>query len=150
MNRLLIILAVLISFSEGCIGNDGEATAQVVDSTLKADPHIEVIHFHGNAQCNSCVMVGAYAEDAVNTYFADELKSGDLVFMHVNYGLPENKKLAERYGAAYSSLWIGTYTEEGFSAEHDTNVWYMINDRAGYMSNLSVVIDEKLAEVNDQ
>jgi uncharacterized protein YuzB (UPF0349 family) len=143
MNRLLIILVILISFSAGCIGNDGE-NAQVVDSTLKADPHIEVIHFHGNSQCYSCQAVGAYAEDTANTHFADEITSGELVFMHVNYDLPENKELAKRYGAAYSSLWIGTYTEEGFTAEQNVDVWYLINDRAKYMSYLTEVIDGKL------
>jgi uncharacterized protein YuzB (UPF0349 family) len=144
MNKLLVILFVLMLFTVGCIENDDRGTTQVVDSTLKADPHIEVIHFHGNMQCYSCQAVGAFAEETVYTYFADELKSGYLVFMHVNYDLPENRELAKRYGAAYSSLWIGTYTEEGFTAEQNVNVWYLINDKGKYMAYLSEVLDEKL------
>lgn len=112
---------------------------------MHGSPHIEVIHFHGNNRCYSCQAVGAYAEETVNTYFSDELKFGKLVFKHVNFDLPENKELSQRYGAAYSSLWIGTYTQESFSAEQDMNVWYKIDDRNAYISYLSEVIDKKLA-----
>ncbi|WP_370575888.1 nitrophenyl compound nitroreductase subunit ArsF family protein [Methanomethylovorans sp.] len=145
MNRLLIVILVLTLFSAGCVGNNAEGTTKVVDGNLRELPHIEVIHFHGNNQCYSCQVVGAYAEETVNTYFPDELDSGNLVFRHVNFDLPEDKELTQRYGAAYSSLWIGTYTEKGFSAEQDTNVWYKVEDRNSYMSYLSEVINEKLA-----
>jgi PBP1b-binding outer membrane lipoprotein LpoB len=144
MNRLLFVLLVLTLFSAGCVGNNDDGTTKVVDGTLQESPHIEVIHFHGTNQCYSCRVVGAYAEETVTAYFSDELKSGKLVFKHVNYDLPENKELAQRYTAAYSSLWIGTYTEEGFSAEQNMDIWYKINDKAAYMSYLSSIIDEKL------
>lgn len=150
MNKLLFVLLVLTLFSAGCVGNNDSETTKVVDRTLQESPHIEVIHFHGTNQCYSCQAVGAYAEETVNTYFSDELKSGKLVFKHVNFDLPENKELSQRYGAAYSSLWIGTYTEDVFSAEQDTNVWYKIDDRNAYMSYLSEIITKKLVEVNDQ
>jgi hypothetical protein len=148
MNRLLVILVIMfISFSAGCVENEDEGAAQVIDRTVIADPHIEVIFFYGNMECYSCRTVGFYAEDTVNTYFADELESGDLVFMHVNYDLPENKELLQRYGASYSSLWIGTYTEEGFTAEQNLDVWYLMNDKEGYMAYFSEVIDKKLEDL---
>jgi len=145
MKKLLILLLALTLFSAGCVGNDDEGTTKVVAETLQESPHIEVIHFHGNNQCYSCQAVGAYAEETVNAYFSDELNSGKLIFRHVNFDLPENKELSQRYGAAYSSLWIGTYTEEGFSTEQNMDVWYKIDNKTDYMSYLSKVIDEKLA-----
>jgi hypothetical protein len=144
MQKLLFILLILIFLSSGCVENKEDSTSQVIDSTLKSDPHIEVIHFHGTDQCYSCVAVGDYAEETVNKYFADELMSGKLVFKHVNGDLPENRELVLRYGVAYSSLWIGTYTEDGFSAEQNMDVWYKIGDKEEYMSYLSEVIDEKM------
>lgn len=145
MNKLLFVLLVLTLFSAGCVGNNDEGKTKVMNGSLQAAPHIEVIHFHGNNQCYSCQTVGAYAEETVNTYFADELRSGKIAFKHVNYDLPENKELVQRYGAAYSSLWIGTYNEAGFSAEQNMDVWYKIDNKTDYMSYLSKVIDEKLA-----
>ncbi|TGC10663.1 nitrophenyl compound nitroreductase subunit ArsF family protein [Methanolobus halotolerans] len=144
MKRVLFILIILILLSSGCVENSESNTAPAIDEKLETAPHIEVIHFHGTNQCYSCQAVGALAEETVNTHFAEDLESGKLVFMHVNSDLPENKQLVQRYGAAYSSLWIGTYTGEDFSAEQDVNVWYLINDRGKYMSYLSEVVDEKL------
>lgn len=144
MKRLLFFLIILILLSSGCIENNDSNDSQLVDDKPETSPYIEVIHFHGTNQCYSCQTVGAYAEETVNTYFADELRSGKLVFKHVNYDLPENEELVQRYGVAYSSLWMGTYTKDGFSAEQNMDVWYLINEKEEYMSYLSEVIDEKM------
>lgn len=106
---------------------------------------VEVIHFHGTHQCYSCITVGDYAEETVNTFFSDELESGKIVFMHINGELPENQEAVQKYGAAGSSLWIGTYTADGkFSKEQNINVWYKIGDEQEYMNYLKSVIEQKL------
>jgi hypothetical protein len=106
---------------------------------------IEVIHFHGTNQCYSCKTVGAYAEETVNTYFADEVKSGKITFSHINAELPENRELAVKYGVTSASLWIGTYFKDGqFKAEQNTNVWYKISDKDDYLSYLKGVIEQKM------
>ncbi|MFH1424357.1 MAG: nitrophenyl compound nitroreductase subunit ArsF family protein [archaeon] len=152
---VLLVLLVVIVISSGCVG-DGKTDSDVgVNDTagetakIQLPPSnvekIEVYHFHGTRQCYSCITVGAYAEETVNTYFADEVKSGKVVFGHVNVQLSENAALAEKYGATGSSLWIGVYDENGFHAEQNTNVWYKINDKADYMNYLKSVIEQKLA-----
>ena len=108
---------------------------------------VEVFHFHGTHQCDSCIKVGQYAEDTVKTYFPNEMASGMLVFAHVNVDLPENKEIVSKYDASGSSLWIGVYDSTGFHAEQNTNVWYKINDKQAYMSYLKGVIAEKLSGV---
>ncbi len=106
---------------------------------------VEVYHFHGTRQCYSCKTVGAYAEETVNAYFADELGSGRLVFDHVNVDLPENTGIAMKYGATGSSLMIGVYDEDGFHAEEDTNVWYKISNKEEYIQYLKGVIEQKFS-----
>jgi predicted RND superfamily exporter protein len=113
----------------------------ITDSSIK----VEVYHFHGNSQCVSCITVGAYAEETVNTYFSQELKDGRLVFAHVNYDLQENKTPAGKYGVTGSSLWIGAYKGGKFSKEENVNVWYKINNKGDYLSYLKGVISAKLA-----
>ncbi|MDD1680763.1 MAG: nitrophenyl compound nitroreductase subunit ArsF family protein [Methanoregula sp.] len=105
---------------------------------------VEVIHFHGNRQCTSCIAVGDLAEKTVNTSFRYELASGRLVFMHVNYDLPENAALATKYGVTGSSLWIGVYNASGFHKEQDTRVWSLINDEGLYSNYLSMIINKRL------
>ncbi|MBU0471594.1 MAG: hypothetical protein KKF89_01080, partial [Nanoarchaeota archaeon] len=89
--------------------------------------------------------VGAYAEETVNIYFKEELESGKIVFDHINGELSENKDLVIKYGATGSSLWLGTYKGDDFKAEENTNVWYKINDKQGYITYLKDVIEQKLA-----
>ena len=107
---------------------------------------IEVYHFHATRQCYTCKTVGAYAEETVNTYFADELKSGKLVFASVNIELPENKALADKYEAKGSSLLIGVYGKDGsFSKQEDSAVWYKIDNKEDYMNYLKGVIEQKFS-----
>lgn len=115
--------------------------------TISADVQkIEIYHFHGTNQCASCIAVGDLAEKTVNTYYSEELKSGKIVFGHINGELSENSELVRKYGATGSSLWIGVYTSDGqFKAEQNINVWYKINDEQDYMNYLKRVIDKRLA-----
>ena len=107
---------------------------------------LEIIHFHGTHQCYSCKTVGAYAEETVNTYFSDELKSGKITFQHINAELPENYELAKKYGVKSASLWIGAYYKDGsFSKQEDTNVWYKIDNKTDFMNYLKEVIEKKLS-----
>jgi len=125
---------------------NGNATAPG-DSNLSSDiEKIEVYHFHGNHQCYSCKTVGSYAEETVNTYFADELDSGKIVFGHINGELSENIGLVKKYGATGSSLWIGVYYRDGgFAKEENVNVWYKIDNKEDYMNYLKGVIESKLS-----
>jgi hypothetical protein len=107
---------------------------------------VEVYHFHATNQCYSCKTVGAYAEETVNTYFSNELKSGKIIFGHINVDLPENKALVDKYEAKGASLLIGVYYKDGkFAKEENINVWYKINDKEDYMAYLKGVIEQKLA-----
>ena len=137
---------ILVLFVAGCSSNsqiDGNTTVdtQPVVNIEK----LEIYHFHGTHQCYSCITVGDYAEETVNTYFSDELKSGKIVFGHINGELPENQDLVVKYGATGSSLWLGTYAKDGkFSAEQNINVWYKINNKEDYMTYLKGIIEQKL------
>ena len=105
---------------------------------------VEVIHFHGTHQCYSCVTVGQYAEETINTYFSKEVSEGKLSFAHINAELPENREKAAQYGATGSSLWIGVYADNGFQKEENVMVWYKISDKEEYMKYLKEVLEEKL------
>jgi len=160
INRTIIILFLFVTvILAGCSPNvKGDVTEDICsDSTvcrlennnvlakINIDK-LEIYHFHGTNQCTSCIAVGDLAEETVNTYFANELKSGKIVFNHINGDLPKNKELVSKYGVTGSSLWLGTYSEDGkFKAEENVNVWYKIKDKQSYMTYLKGVIEQKLA-----
>lgn len=137
---LILLLGVLAA---GCatpvesIENPGATLAEV--------EKVEVYHFHATRQCTSCIVLGEYAEETVNTYFAPELASGRIVFAHVNVDLPENRDIVEKYRPTGSSIWIGVYDGDGFHKEEDIKVWYRLGDRDEYMTYLKEVIEKRLA-----
>ncbi len=120
-----------------CMETNGSGQSPVVDK-------VEVIHFHGAYQCYSCITVGDYAEETINTYFADELKTGKITFSHVNRELPENQELVDKYGAIGSSLWIGVYDGADFHKEQNINVWYKTEDKEEYLAYLKEILEKRL------
>ena len=154
MRKIIYVLAIIVLFGfviSGCSSEKGSVNANAVaassaeQSTVNVDK-LEVYHFHGNSQCSSCIAVGNLAEETVNTYFAEELKSGKIVFGHINAQLPENVALANKYQVTGSSLWLGVYGKDGnFYKEENVNVWYKINNKADYMNYLKGIIEKRLA-----
>ena len=138
---LLLVLAVVAA---GCTtpaessGNPGKTSSASVEK-------VEIYHFHATRQCYSCITLGAYAEETVNTYFAPEVAAGKVVFAHVNVDLPGNKALVEQYQPTGSSLWIGVYNKTGFYKEENVKVWYKIGNKDDYMTYLKGVIEQRLA-----
>lgn len=157
MRFSILLIGILMSIAiAGCTTSGGQdvggdsITDQAPDETSDTPAGVnidklEVYHFHGNQQCASCKTVGAYAEETVNTYFAEELDEGTIVFDHINGQKPENRQLAQKYGATGSSLWLGTYEEGNFTAEENKRVWYKTQDKQEYMQYLKGVIEQKLA-----
>ncbi|MDD4878330.1 MAG: nitrophenyl compound nitroreductase subunit ArsF family protein [Candidatus Nanoarchaeia archaeon] len=145
-NTAFIILAIALLLA-GCSEKAPIDSNAVVSGEHQINiDKLEIYHFHGTHQCYSCKTVGAYAEETVNTFFPNELKTGKIVFRHINGELPENMDLVMKYKATGSSLWLGVYTKEGeFKAEQNTNVWYKINNKIDYMNYLREVIEQKLA-----
>ena len=152
------IMALLILITEialaGCSSELTNVQTQCEANTCGAEnisqanaevQKVEVYHFHGTAQCYSCKTVGAYAEETVNLFYQDEIRSGKVVFQSINYDLPENKELATKYGVGGSSLWIGVYDSQGFHPEQNTDVWLKINNKDDYLLYLKSVIDKRLA-----
>ncbi len=151
MLLILLIVSLVLTALAGCsteeqVSSSGAAVISAQDEISRnVVDKVEVYHFHGTNQCYSCKTVGAYAEETVKTYFADELNSGKIVFGHINAELLENSELATKYGVTGSSLWIGVYDKDGFHKEVNNNVWYKISDKDDYMNYLKGIIEKRLA-----
>ncbi len=146
----ILMLAVALMIS-GCNidagtndgGNNAENSTEISDNITVQK--VEIYHFHAALQCYSCKTMGAYAEETVNLFFSEQKKSGQIVFDHINIELPENAELVKKYGVAGSSLWIGVYDSSGgFYKEENVDVWYMIDDKDGYLLYLKLIINKRL------
>ena len=73
-----------------------------------ANQRVEVVYFHGKQRCATCMAIEKYAREVVNQDFAEEQKSGKVVFKVVDISTAEGKKLAKDYRVTWSSLFINS------------------------------------------
>lgn len=65
---------------------------------------VEVIVFHGVKQCETCKAIKANSQDVVASQFQNPGKNKKVVYRVIDFSKPENKKIAEKYEIAWTSL----------------------------------------------
>src|SRR4030042_1220444 len=80
--------------------NSNSSVAPSIDNGL------EIVYFHRTHRCYGCT----YAEDSIrytiDSYFANEVASGELVFMSIDVRDGKNAAVVDKYGAYTSSLFM--------------------------------------------
>lgn len=69
-------------------------------------PVVFVYNFHVTNRCPSCIAIEEATTKTINTYFANELKQGLLKRQVVNVDDEKNAKIAEKYQAFGSGLFV--------------------------------------------
>lgn len=131
----------------GCTESKTEAPAAISTEVSYIGTNVdkvELFHFFGAKRCYSCVLLGDYAEESVNTYYKEELNSGRIVFKHIDMSLPENQEIVEIYGPTGSSLWIGIYDENGIYLQELIAPLYMLGSKTEFMGYLKEVIGQQI------
>ena len=146
----LVLCTVLFSvLAAGCTGAvPARPVLSPVPSPLPqnhAVRSIELVFFHPVPGCDSCDEVGRYANETVNTFFSSEVASGKITYRDINLNLPENRGIANQYGAYTQSLWIGEYNGTGFHATEITDIWYYAYNHEDYLQYLKGILERKLA-----
>ncbi|WP_372744085.1 nitrophenyl compound nitroreductase subunit ArsF family protein [Lutibacter sp.] len=75
-------------------------------SLTKSAAKIEVIDFHSTHRCMTCNAIEANTKYTLNTYFAKELKGNKITFQSINVDEKENEKIAEKFEASGTSLFL--------------------------------------------
>ena len=107
---------------------------------------VEVVYFHRTQRCYSCRYAGDTTEYAVETYFAQELASGKLVFKTVDVQKKENASIVERYGAYGSSLFINEIKDGTDHIEAVTDIWFLIGKDEAFVNLIKSEIEKHLGE----
>lgn len=153
---LFIYLAILliVVFITGCSTTNMVPTNNVINEVNKETSaliknssveKIEVYHFHSDRQCNVCKTIGANLDETMERYFLEEVKSGKIIYGHINVQDPVNQQITMIYGATGTSLWIGVYDEEGIHIENNQEIWYKLQDKEAFILYLKGHIEKRLA-----
>ncbi len=86
------------------------AVAEQAAASAKADGVI-AFYFHGDVRCTTCRTIEAYAEEAFNEGFADQLASGSLEWRVVNVEKPENEHFVEDFQLVTRSVVLVEYRD---------------------------------------
>ena len=113
MNKFIFMLALCLSLAAygtpSTLPNAGEETQTA--SSQEKDTRVEVLCFHTKKRCVTCTAIEKNAQETVETLFAEEVKTGRVVFKTIDLSLEENKKIAERYQVAWSSLIVSHWKD---------------------------------------
>ncbi len=104
MKKILLLMACCLFIS--CNTKAKNGTDAQVRNEVAAKDHVEVLYFHGKQRCATCMAIEKNAKEAVEAAFAEQLKSGEVVFKTIDISRKENEKLAEKYEVSWSSLFV--------------------------------------------
>jgi hypothetical protein len=115
--------------------------------TLAAQDGVKVYYLHGNTRCPTCRTIEAYAQEAVQTGFADELKSGKIAWQVINYESPGNEHFATDYEVVAPNVVLAMF-KDGKQVKWKglPEVWEHVGDKAAYFAFLQASLREFLGQ----
>ena len=117
--------------------NSGSGTlgsANTGTPTLAMQSGVKVYYIHGNTRCPTCRTIEAYAKEAVETGFAEELKSGQVEWQVINYESPGNEHYALDYEVVAPIVVLAKY-EAGkqLAWKGLPEVWEHVSDKSAFL-----------------
>jgi len=106
----------------------GEATPAIEDGVV-------VYYLHSNFRCDTCRTIEAYAKEAVETGFTDELQDGRIHWQVVNYESPGNEHFATDYEVVAPNVVLVKF-KDGKQVDWKglPEVWEYTGDRVAFLS----------------
>ena len=148
----LVVVVTLLGGILCACGGSGEAnpTPTQTTPTLQPNPNgaswVEVVYFHRTNRCTSCRRAEAGVRYTIDTYFQDELASGDLVFMVLDLGDKANADMIDNYEPYGSSLFINDVEDVVEHIEGLVDIWLLLGDEEEFASVLKGEIEKRLGE----
>ena len=101
MKKVMMFLTLMIGLIS-C--NVGDATSANAAEPVK--DHVEVIYFHGKQRCATCRAIEKETKAVVAQHYANDVKSGKVVFRVVDISDSKNESIVNEYEVSWSSLYL--------------------------------------------
>lgn len=138
--KFLSVLALSL-FLASCNGQNKSKTSTSNQSISK----IEVIDFHSTHRCMTCKAIEANTKFTLDTYFAKDIKDGNITFQVINIDEKENEKLAEKFEASGTALFLNVIKDGKENHIDLTEFAFMEgNDQDIFSKELKVKIENEL------
>ena len=124
-----------------CIGQDKNKSTSLDKSVSK----IVVLDFHTTHRCMTCNAIEANTKYTLETYFSKELKDHKITFQVINVDEEENEKIAEKFEASGTSLFLNVIKNGKETQINLTDFAFMNgNDQEVFSKELKTKIDKEL------
>ena len=100
--RIPLWLLAFLVFGWSCSFQNNEESGM----DLSTPDVIEVIDFYGTHRCETCINIENRTLETLNTYYAEELKNGSIVFKTINVDEEDNYEIAKAFEATGTALFI--------------------------------------------
>ncbi|MBN2456366.1 MAG: hypothetical protein JXB29_07525 [Sedimentisphaerales bacterium] len=117
-------------------------TNQVIQSSIaktksedaQQNNQLVVYYFHGDKRCPTCHKLETYAKEALDTYFADEISSENIVWKVVNVDRTENSHFIQDYKLVTKSVVLSKVANgKEIEWKNLNNIWQKVRDKDRYL-----------------
>jgi len=138
----LVVLVSLVLFS---CKEKAQTEKKVVE---KVANKIEVIDFHSTHRCMTCNAIESSTKFTLDTYFKNEVENNKITLQVVNVDLDENLKIAEKFEATGTALFLNV-VKDGKEEQIDLTEFAFMNgnDQKVFSEELKVKIEEALKNI---
>jgi hypothetical protein len=140
---LAAMLLLTIGLVSACKVPEPDNSSSLPPST---DNGVEVVYFHRAQRCSGCIYAQNMTEYTLNTYFADELKSGKIVFVAVNLQDANNSAMVQKFGAYTSSLFLNDVKAGVDNISEVKDIWFVLWDNEKFVDVVKSAIEERLSD----
>ena len=143
-----IAVFIFIVYAMGIIYAAEKDCGNTSNHPDKAVRTLAAYYFHGNFRCDNCKKIEQYSGEAIEKYFAEELKTKRLTFSIVNTDLDENKHFIEDYQLYTRSLVIADYKDnKQIRWKNLTKVWNYLDDKDAFYEYVKSEIQNYLEQL---
>jgi len=133
----------------GLQSNDIEETAGKKSILHAKKPKIIAYYLHATHRCWTCLAMEQYSKEAIELYFAKELKNGKLEFRVINYDEPENRHYLDDYELYTKSLIISLYDgDTQLKWKNLKDIWTHVRDKEAFYQYVKSEINQLLKEAD--
>ncbi|MBL7955177.1 MAG: hypothetical protein JNJ91_09055 [Flavobacteriales bacterium] len=128
----LLALIGLLTACESRAQQPGKAQASATAT------RIDVIDFHTDHRCKTCLTIEGLTKEVLNSTFAPQMKSGAITFRLVNVDDKANATVAEEFGAYGTALFLHVH-KNGKAEKIDLTEWAFMKagDAAAFKAELT-------------
>jgi len=118
----------------------------ITGSVFSQKTKLQIIYFHSEHRCPTCLSIESNTKKTLNTYFAKLVKDGTIKLQVLNVEDQKNQKLAEKYQAEGSSLYLTRINGKTETTKDLTNFAfsYSRNEPEKFIAGLKEEIEKKL------